>query len=75
MIPTFESSGVKPTLGSKPPPSSGTLLPEMEKKSSGFFISYEGKRHLIKNVFESSDNGATAQDSEEEESVLESEKV
>ena len=47
----------------------------MEKKSSVFFISYEGKRHLIKNVFESSDNGATAQDSEEEESVLESEKV
>ena len=44
-ITALASSGVKPTLGSKAPPS-GTLLPEMEKKSSGFFISDEGKRHL-----------------------------
>ena len=43
-ITALASSGVKPTLGSKAPPS-GTLLPEMEKKSSGFFISDEGKRH------------------------------
>ena len=35
---------VKPTLGSKVPPLE-TLLPEMEKKSSGFFISDDGKRH------------------------------
>ena len=34
-----------PTLGSKVLPS-GKLLPEMEKKSSGFFISEEGKVHL-----------------------------
>ena len=33
-----------PTLGSKVLPS-GKLLPEMEKKSSGFFISEEGKVH------------------------------
>ena len=46
-ITALASSGVKPTLGSKAPPS-GTLLPEMEKKSSGFFISDEGKRHLIR---------------------------
>ena len=45
-ITALASSGVKPTLGSKAPPS-GTLLPEMEKKSSGFFISDEGKRHLF----------------------------
>ena len=35
---------VKPTLGSKVPPLE-TLLPDMEKKSSGFFISDDGKRH------------------------------
>ena len=35
-----------PTLGSKVLPS-GKLLPEMEKKSSGFFISEEGKVHSI----------------------------
>ena len=34
---------VKPTLGSKVPPLE-TLLPDMEKKSSGFFISDDGKR-------------------------------
>ena len=34
-----------PTLGSKVLPS-GKLLPEMEKKSSGFFISEEGKVHF-----------------------------
>ena len=45
-ITALASSGVKPTLGSKAPPS-GTLLPEMEKKSSGFFISDEGKRHFL----------------------------
>ena len=51
-ITALASSGVKPTLGSKAPPS-GTLLPEMEKKSSGFFISDEGKRHFfsVKNHF------------------------
>ena len=38
-----------PTLGSKVLPS-GKLLPEMEKKSSGFFISEEGKVHS-KSVF------------------------
>ena len=47
-ITALASSGVKPTLGSKAPPS-GTLLPEMEKKSSGFFISDEGKRHSLAN--------------------------
>ena len=35
-----------PTLGSKVLPS-GKLLPEMEKKSSGFFISDNGKRHCL----------------------------
>ena len=45
-ITALASSGVKPTLGSKAPPS-GTLLPEMEKKSSGFFISDEGKKQSI----------------------------
>ena len=45
-ITDLASSGVKPTLGSKAPPS-GTLLPEMEKKSSGFFISDNGKRHCL----------------------------
>ena len=35
-----------PTLGSKVLPS-GKLLPEMEKKSSGFFISEEGKVHFL----------------------------
>ena len=37
-----------PTLGSKVLPS-GKLLPEMEKKSSGFFISEEGKVHSFRN--------------------------
>ena len=44
-ITALASSGAKPTLGSKDPPS-GTVLPEMEKIFSGFFISDEGKRHL-----------------------------
>ena len=48
-ITALASSGVKPTLGSKAPPS-GTLLPEMEKKSSGFFISDEGKRHFCQTI-------------------------
>ena len=39
---------VKPTLGSKVPPLE-TLLPDMEKKSSGFFISDDGKRHSRSN--------------------------
>ena len=39
-ITALASSGVKPTLGSKAPPS-GILLPEMENKSSGYFVSDE----------------------------------
>ena len=35
---------VKPTPGSKVPPLE-TPFPDMEKKSSGFFISDDGKRH------------------------------
>ena len=44
-ITALASSGVKPTIGSKVPPLE-TLLPEMEKKSSGFFISDGGKEHF-----------------------------
>ena len=36
---------VKSTLGSKVLPLE-TLFPDMEKKSSGFFISYDGKGHF-----------------------------
>ena len=45
-ITALASSGVKPTLGSKAPPS-GILLPEMENKSSGYFVSDEGKRQFL----------------------------
>ena len=41
-----------PTLGSKVLPS-GKLLPEMEKKSSGFFISEEGKVHIPQALYSS----------------------